>query len=170
MIITFSFSIDLWSLQSTCPVIILPNPHYNCTKTETQRQETTYPKSVTGCKRQSWGVTQAFWLLCISSSPGARAGQKGRWEWSAQDQFCPLPFFQRPCWADTWLSQGPLHIKFFQDKALRIWKCFSTLGPRMAIGSKQCQKYFWLKFAIYVKFIRTSKHSNSHFRKQNLFL
>lgn len=37
---------------------------------------------------------------------------------------------------------GTLHIKFFQDKALRIWKCFSTLGPRMAIGSKQCQKYF----------------------------
>ena len=93
MIIKFSVSIDLWSLQSTHSVIILPNPHYNCTKTETQRQETTYPKSVTGSKRQSRGVTQVFWLLCISSSPGAGAGQKGKWEWSAWDQPCPLPFF-----------------------------------------------------------------------------
>lgn len=170
MIIKSSVSIDLWSLQSTRPVTILPNPHYNCTKTETQRQETTYPKSVTGSKRQSRGVTQVFRLLCISSSPGAGAGQKGKWEWSARDQPCPLPFFQRPCWADIRLSQGPLRIKFFQDKPHRIWKCFSTLGPRMAMGSKQCQKYFWVKFAIYVKLIRTSKHSNSHFRKQNLFL
>lgn len=77
MIITFSFSIDLWSLQSTRPVIILPNPHYNCTKTETQRQETTYPKSVTGCKRQSWGVTQAS-DFCASPAPlELEQGKKG---------------------------------------------------------------------------------------------
>ena len=77
MIIKFSVSIDLWSLQSTRSVIILPNPHYNCTKTETQRQETTYPKSVTGSKWQSRGVTQVFWLLCISSSLELEQGKKG---------------------------------------------------------------------------------------------